>query len=174
MRICESNQWWSKEMTKYLIDNKNRNRIEIAEEMTELFGRAISAQLVRNRLSRMGLSRKPEGEDQRDIAEMVLKWCYIKTDRQIAYYTGVNDSTVRRIRETMFDKEKNRPVRYTTLCWYCAMSVGKCEWSCVGRRDGLQFMPVEGWVAVPRHIPGMESVGTLSYSVRECPKYERG
>ena len=52
----------------------------------------------------------------------------------------------------------------STLCWDCKNAVLGCSWS----RD---FVPVEGWKAVPTKVYGGEERVTDSFNVLECPEF---
>ena len=58
-----------------------------------------------------------------------------------------------------------------TLCWSCKKSTGFCSWS-------EDFIPVEGWKAIPTKIKATSSPRDNrfidSFLVRECPLFERG
>lgn len=47
-------------------------------------------------------------------------------------------------------------------CWTCANSCGSCSWS-------SQFIPVEGWKAIPSVIHRTHIVET--YKIESCPLY---
>ena len=59
---------------------------------------------------------------------------------------------------------RNAPGYYIPqLCWHCARASGYCPWSKNGE-------PVEGWDAEPQVI---ESTGTATYLIFQCPLFER-
>lgn len=54
-----------------------------------------------------------------------------------------------------------------TLCWKCKNAYGFCSWS------GGEFIPVDGWNAIPTE-KSMGKAGKMkSYCVIECPKFEK-
>ena len=59
--------------------------------------------------------------------------------------------------------------KHDTICWECEKASGGCSWS----RD---FIPVEGWNAVPTKIQQRNSDGKSisidSFDVVECPEFE--
>lgn len=58
-----------------------------------------------------------------------------------------------------------------TLCWGCARALGGCSWS------SGEFLPVEGWMALPTCQMEITSRGILvteSYYVYGCPEYLPG
>ena len=63
--------------------------------------------------------------------------------------------------------------KHDTLCWDCEKAVGKCSWS-------KNFVPVEGWKAVPTKIQNGNHTWkgrrikdvTDSFDVYECPEFE--
>lgn len=51
------------------------------------------------------------------------------------------------------------------LCWTCKNACGGCSWS-------KNFQPVEGWKAEKTLVVGA-GPEYESYSISECPKYEK-
>lgn len=97
-----------------------------------------------------------------DSMELIKRHAYVKTDKEISKLVGMDEKQVRWLRVQLFNKTKNRPHKYKTLCFYCKKATGFCRWS----RD---LEPVDGWEAVGKMI----NCG-YSYAVMECPEYERG
>lgn len=55
-------------------------------------------------------------------------------------------------------RPKNVKPEGDTLCWECRNATGGCSWS-------KKLKPVKGWTV---------EEGSVSVSVKSCPKYERG
>lgn len=62
--------------------------------------------------------------------------------------------------------EKNKIGKQEQICWTCVNCVGGCSWS-------SDFIPVEGWTAVPDTILRQEGADTQTYKIYDCPQYER-
>lgn len=56
-----------------------------------------------------------------------------------------------------------------TLCWKCANACGGCSWS-------ADFIPVDGWNAIPTIISANHGCGLYadieSYIVKSCPRFK--
>ena len=64
-----------------------------------------------------------------------------------------------------YNRTKPYKIEPTTLCWCCANAINDgCSWS-------KNFIPVEGWRAIPTII--IEGAGRKkhSFKVIECPKF---
>ena len=53
-----------------------------------------------------------------------------------------------------------------TICWECSKAVLGCNWS-------RYFVPIEGWKAEQRLMPGGANGPILSYRVDYCPEFDR-
>lgn len=58
---------------------------------------------------------------------------------------------------------KRRNDEFSQPCWTCEHACGGCSWS-------SEFIPVEGWRAVPVTIPYNETCAD-TYKILYCPKY---
>lgn len=82
------------------------------------------------------------------------------------------------------DYKPNRPIKkkekrvfsskgHSTLCWTCEKACGRCSWS-------KDFLPVDGWSAIPTKILVLntksngvrERIFTDSFDVYYCPEFE--
>ncbi len=143
-----------------------------AKKLSEMLGRTTSA--IYWKIARLKNCKK-EGVTQ-DVKELVYKHAYIKSDEWIADLTGFPVYVVKGIREKGFNKKKDRPYVYQTLCIYCKNATGGCSWS-------RSFKPVNGWAAIEKTInyhrgksknDGKNAKREMSYAVKECPEYRRG
>lgn len=147
-------------------------------EIAESIGRSRSA--VNARLRRMGIRRDPAASRRPKIIragtgrinwtqEMDRKMLDLrakgKSMAAIAVEMGRCEQVVRkRLHELDPHPIKEWRGPDSSLCWYCARSVGtdRCSWA-------ARFEPVPGWDARRRDKDSGES-----YFVRNCPQFKEG
>ena len=168
-------RFWTLKEIEYLTENMHLPRKQIAEDL----GRNVESVYGKIR----DVQKYGAVTSISDVYELVIKHAYIKSDKDISRITGAPIRTVNTLKEKLFDKEKNRPYKYSTLCFYCAKATGGCSWTEInlngkGRPENkswrpIRFKPVEGWTAEAKEVR-VQNNTTRSYKVVECPLYERG